>query len=310
MTDRRSADFYRPLEIRKSGARLFHVVMQSIAVCLRRTTRRQFGIPRLVSLIASKLPATNRLVVAGPDGQDFTILASGNGFGLVTGGFGISEVLPLVARLPRDAIVLDIGANIGIWSRLFAAQVRDGHVYCFEPSPGNFRVLVENMAVHDNATCFDLACSNRRGRTTFSVTGNSGLHHIVANGDERSINIQTIRLDDWVSQDTDLLRLDFIKIDVEGHEPEVLAGGAATINTYRPIVLFEYLPEFDERQHNGDRTPFDFFTAMGYGICRLDKSGLLHFMMGEHLPPDWTNDYIAFHPDEPHAVALKDLFRD
>jgi hypothetical protein len=114
MMDFGSTDFYRPVEIRKSNAWLFHAAMRSMALFFRKNTGRQFGIPRIVATVARWFPATNRLTVAGPDGQNFILRATENGFGVVTGGYGISEIRPLVARLPRDAVVIDIGANTGI----------------------------------------------------------------------------------------------------------------------------------------------------------------------------------------------------
>jgi FkbM family methyltransferase len=67
-------------------------------------------------------------------------------------------------------------------------RVTEGHVFCFEPSPGIYRILSENMFACANVTCFDLACSDHTGRTTFSVSGSSGLHHIAQTGAVGSID--------------------------------------------------------------------------------------------------------------------------
>jgi hypothetical protein len=101
--------------------------------------------------------------------------------------------------------------------------------------------------------------------------------------------------------------LDFLKIDVEGHEAEVLRGGRGTIEQYRPIVLFEYLPEFDQRSQGGGAALFEFFESRGYTVSRADKSGFLHLEMETDLPPDWTNDYVAFDRNGALAGALQDL---
>ena len=302
--------FYEGVRIRRTGALWFHTVLRATALHLRRTTGRQFGIPRLVQYFGETFASLDKLVVCGPDGQDFVLRASENGFGIVTGGFGVSEIKPLVDRLSRSAVVLDIGANIGVWTRLFASRVTDGCVYAFEPSPQNFETLKENAHGFPNITCVNLVCSDVAGQLRLSVAGSPGLHHITADSDDRSIEVATVRLDDWIFDTAMLARLDVLKVDVEGHEPEVFRGCGKAIRKHRPIVLFEYLPEFKDRSDRGIEFLFDFFAEIGFEVFRLDKSGILHRNMGEDLPPDWTNDFVAFDPVSEGVADIKALIVD
>lgn len=203
-------------------------------------------------------------------------------------------------------MIFDLGANIGIWTRVFASRVATGRVYAFEPSPRNFEMLEENAKIHDNIICINLACSDKTGQVRLSIAGTSGLHHVAAGDAADTIEVAAVRLDDWVAC-AQLERLDFMKIDVEVHEAGVLLGARETIRIHRPIVLFEYLPEFVYRSDHAGSFPFDFFGGMGYSIVRLDKSGVLHRRTGADLPPDWTNDYVAYDPDRALSAALKDI---
>jgi FkbM family methyltransferase len=138
---------------------------------------------------------------------------------------------PGFASLPieRGDLVVDIGANIGIMSRIFAS--RGATVHAFEPSPSVLRLLrlnVEGLPV----TIHDVAISDGNGVTSFCEIEGSSEQHI---GDGIAVAMRTL--------DSFALSPKVIKIDVEGFEHRVLRGAAKTIKTYRPVILFEALCE-------------------------------------------------------------------
>lgn len=77
-------------------------------------------------------------------GRDLTLFPA-----VHSGGFEAEELDTLLPRVPRDAVVWDVGANVGIYAVLLAAAAPDGWVEAFEPVPATHQRLVHNIAAND-----------------------------------------------------------------------------------------------------------------------------------------------------------------
>jgi FkbM family methyltransferase len=143
------------------------------------------------------------------------------------------RLLPSLIDRRRDAI--DVGANKGTYSYFMARLAR--HVYAFEPNPKMFAVL--RRTTGRNVTALPLALSDRTSVATLRVpygrkgVSNQGSSLSTAKPMENFIPlaVESRRLDDLGLAD-----IGFIKIDVEGHEREVLEGAAETIGRDRPVL--------------------------------------------------------------------------
>jgi FkbM family methyltransferase len=137
-------------------------------------------------------------------------------------------------------VVLDIGANIGAHSLFFAKAVGpDGQVHAFEPQRIVFQILCANMALNHitNAYCYNIALGKRFGKVlvpqvqpweSFNFGGLSlGGYDF---GEE--VEVKTV-------DGLKLSKCDFIKIDAEGMELEVLMGAANTLKKLQPIMYVE-----------------------------------------------------------------------
>ncbi|WFT82893.1 FkbM family methyltransferase [Methylobacterium sp. CB376] len=159
--------------------------------------------------------------------------------------------------------VLDIGANVGFFTVPLGIFVRDqrrfGRVFAFEPVPGNRDRLQENIlinALDETVTIIPAALSSKPGTVEISLredfqngsrTGNAAI--VISTEDNlfETTRIVTMRLDDYVAHEI-ALPISVIKIDTEGHEDEVLAGGNETIARNRPVILMEVEPNYYERK--------------------------------------------------------------
>ena len=136
--------------------------------------------------------------------------------------------------------VLDIGANIGTHTLWFANQVGNtGWVGAFEPQRLVFQALCANMALNSiqNVDCRQLGVGSLRRLVKVPplnplVENNFGGLSIQDHMEGEDVAICPI-------DDMGLVRCDFMKIDVEGMEPEVLQGGMNTIVKTRPIIYLE-----------------------------------------------------------------------
>jgi FkbM family methyltransferase len=154
--------------------------------------------------------------------------------------------LALALIRPGD-IVLDIGAHIGSFTIPLARAVwPDGVVVAFEPNDFTSEVLEINVELNDLSRVVEvehIALSDtQRVFTIDTPRSNTGASHLtLEEADESSITTST--LSDWFAT-THLETLDFIKVDVEGMEMQVLAGGREILDRFTPTMLIEV----DEQQ--------------------------------------------------------------
>jgi len=136
------------------------------------------------------------------------------------------------------SVIYDIGANVGFFS-LLAAELsgQTGQVYAFEPLPRNVEFLRKHVALNriENVTVFEAAVSDRGGEAFFDLSASTSMGHLAETG---MLKVQMASLDDLLS-DGMILPPDFIKIDVEGAEFDVLNGAKTLFSTYRPVLFLD-----------------------------------------------------------------------
>ncbi|MDP2430930.1 MAG: FkbM family methyltransferase [Pseudomonadota bacterium] len=167
---------------------------------------------------------------------------------------------------PGDC-VLDIGANVGDWTLAMALRVGPvGRVLAFEPVPYLAETVAKTARInrHDWVEVHNLALSAADGTAEFSVEqGNSGGSRLGRmEGDFSMTTVPTRRLDSLLEGRPDINRIDFIKIDVEGHELEVLEGARATLARFQPPMILESGHESDDER----RAQADLLVGLGYDI--------------------------------------------
>ena len=131
-------------------------------------------------------------------------------------------------------IVFDIGAYVGDTALWFSKAVGShGKVYAFEPEPRNFEKLKANLERNKvtNVIPLQLALSENEGEMQVASGGNSST--ITQTDTGTSVKVTTI---DKFVEANKLPRVDFIKMDVEGHELKVLNGAYETIQAFKPSM--------------------------------------------------------------------------
>ncbi len=146
-------------------------------------------------------------------------------------------------------VILDIGANTGIFSVIAKANTLKAKVHSFEPQPNVFKVLEKNNRINGfDIYCHQLALSNESGELPFYNTGYSTFEennttHGSLNKEWRtehqhSIMVPVNRLDTFIEK-KEIGKVDLIKIDVETMEFEVLRGYGKYLIQHCPIILLE-----------------------------------------------------------------------
>jgi len=148
----------------------------------------------------------------------------------------------MAGLVPRGGVVIDVGANVGYFSLLFSRWVgAEGHVYAFEPIRRTFATLQANLRANGatNVTALKKACFSSPGEAKMLLDTDSGWSRLTTDGSGHEV-VELTTIDEFVRQ-TGLSRVDFIKIDAEGVDFEVLRGALGTLERHRSTVLLEVL---------------------------------------------------------------------
>ena len=149
-------------------------------------------------------------------------------------------------RIKHGGTMLDVGANIGNHA-LYLNDLFD-QVHCFEPSSKAAARLEENIQLNRlrHVHVHRMGFGASEGSIPFSNDENLALGKFLPNDAAGEQLLPVITGDKWAS-DARLDRVDYIKIDVEGFEYEVLLGLSKTIAKFQPLVSFEYSGQSNNR---------------------------------------------------------------
>lgn len=189
-------------------------------------------------------------------------------------------VLPLLVDPNRTSV--DAGANRGTYTYFLSKLSR--HVYAYEPNPA-MRWILQRSAGR-NVSVLPMALSDRTGTAEFAVPkkqttfrNNAGSLEVaqLANDSPDLVRfpVSIARLDDQGVTD-----VGFIKIDVEGHEREVLAGARQVIERDRPVLLIEMMEELAPGETNGN---LQFVEQLGYQSFLLVGQRLVDYRLASQM---------------------------
>jgi FkbM family methyltransferase len=192
------------------------------------------------------------------------------GFEIATGRleFGdIGKVIAACARI-RPSLFIDVGANIGLYSCIAVAHWMAPRIVAFEPDPGNFTALQRNIALNRAGDLIQArreAIGDTEGEAFLSVASqsNRGLSAIRPDGTQR---VRMTSLDREFPLRGETLA---IKVDVEGHEPSVLAGAARLLADNRGFALIEARDDAVVRSTTG------FMQARGWDLSEQHGINLM-----------------------------------
>jgi len=149
----------------------------------------------------------------------------------------------------KNSNAVDIGALLGTHSFVLSDAVGEGFVYSFEPQPWAYKSIKKSIEKNKikNIYLFNLGLSNKKGELNF-CSNKTGGSHIVKDTKSCTLpykySISVEKLDDY-----DLKNISCMKIDVEGHELEVLEGSTNTINKNKPTLIVEVWNKLNSRNN-------------------------------------------------------------
>ena len=196
---------------------------------------------------------------------------------------GEKTFLKSIIRPQGTPVIIDVGANIGDYSRRILALNSDAQIFALEPHPVNFKQL-QRLVKGRNVCTLQMGASNRNETIALydyeKQNGSShaslyrevieNLHHQKAVAQE----VPLVRLDNFLEQQG-ILWVDLLKVDTEGHELAVLQGLSTYLEkNYEKIGIIHF--EFNEMNLISKTTFKDFFEFLpNYSLFRLLPSGEL-----------------------------------
>ena len=199
----------------------------------------------------------------------------------------------VLAFLRPGSVVIDVGASLGEWTLPFARAVGPaGRVIAIEPAPRGAAALASTLAANalHQAEIVRCAIGDHDGTVEFAVpvvtsartdTGTARIGPACTGHDALQVSLRSL---DSLAAEHDLARIDLIKIDVEGHERQVLDGAAAVLSRNRPVLVIE-----TGHEAKGDRAAIhDRLSGLHYRVLGI----LLDYGMAA---ADWPA-YVAIEP--------------
>lgn len=214
-------------------------------------------------------------IVAGPlrGCQIMTDRRHYRGYLLGTYEPDISRVLP--SLIHPGMVVVDAGAHQGYFTLLLAHLVGPtGRVLAFEPNQENRDLLQQSVYLNHipHVSAYAWALSDKRGAVSFVVGDSTSMGHIdITNKAEHAQMVQTITLDEFAEVEA-LPTIHFIKMDVEGHEIEVLHGMTQVLARWHPTMLCEF--HSAELRAAGERI----LNEYGYHCTELGSPTMPHVL--------------------------------
>jgi FkbM family methyltransferase len=182
---------------------------------------------------------------------------------LSTGSFYEFEILQRLDRyLSNNSVVIDIGANVGNHTVYWGKITKVKKVYAFEPIKTTFNILLKNIEINNligKVKIYNVGLGDKtaKGAIKEYYINNIG-GTVISEDDDGDIELNVL---DNFYEIIEEPMIDFVKIDVEGFEKNVISGANNFFYKHRPIVFIETFPGVNEYDF-----VYEFFGRLNYNL--------------------------------------------
>ena len=177
------------------------------------------------------------------------------------------ETERVVRETKPEMTVLDIGADVGYYTLLFARLVgKQGRVLAFEPIPKAREYLARNVSMNEyrNITILDFALFDRAGVVCLEAPFRLSRLNLAKQAESQDdVQVEMKVFDDWSAAEG-IARVDLLKVDVEGAELGVLRGMRRRLESDRPVLIIEIHPEQLGAFGHSSAELVEFLASLGY----------------------------------------------
>lgn len=190
----------------------------------------------------------------------------------INGVYGELDTKIIREEIHEGDIVIDVGANIGYYTLIFAQLVgSSGKVFAFEPESKNFEILKKNIEINNypNIVAEQKIVSDKSGIVKLFIAEHGIVGHRInqQKSSQKFIEVESIILDNYIKKLNLDNKINFIKIDVEGSEPKVLEGAKEIMQKSNQLKIFtEFNREAVEEYGIEPKEMIDLFYRNGFKI--------------------------------------------
>lgn len=167
------------------------------------------------------------------------------------------EIAHFASHIPKGGVVIDAGACLGDHAATYAELVGPtGKVIALEPGNLTYEAMWRNFANTPQVFAYHAALGSHEGRGHHELAENVGGSHLSDGPD----NVEITTIDALC-----LGRLDFVHLDAEGMEPDILAGGRQTLKAFMPVMVIEINKGALARFGHKDEDVYRILDELGYG---------------------------------------------
>ncbi len=176
----------------------------------------------------------------------------------------MNEYLKHGIKIKKEDIVIDIGSHIGLFSTLASHFCEKGKIICYEPNKENYKLLLENKQNNnlENVKINNLAVSSKSGYVKLFLHDKDFSSHGLHKQSDSWVNVKAITLKE-IFENNNITKCDFLKMDCEGTEYEILMNLDDTCLKKIEKICFEF--------HNIENNPFSINDV----IKKLNLNGFL-----------------------------------
>lgn len=209
------------------------------------------------------------------------------------------EFVFLQSYLETTDVFFDVGSHTGHYSLVAASKILSGHIYAFEPTPSNNKLIKKNVAINQlekTITVEEMAISNAVGWSNFVLEKESEVNHLeyeksrIATGKVQKV--KTTTLDNYTLK-KNISSISFLKIDTEGAELLILEGAKRLLKNQKiDVILFELNPKVEDF-FNYKNKICSLLDKNKYHLFEFTDQGNLTEINSELLDPEKTINVIA-----------------
>jgi FkbM family methyltransferase len=210
------------------------------------------------------------------------------------------EIEILKKTIRPGSYVLDIGANIGFYSKILSNIVGEqGRIFCFEPDKTNFKYLQKNTAGLKNVVLFNNAVSDKKDVIKIYKSKMLNVdHRTYPVSDYESVEeIHAVSIDGLMAEGA-IPRVDFVKIDIQGYELFAFKGMQKLLQSNKDLkMVAEYWPHGFKKAGYTAVDLYRFFTSLGYTFSVMENNILTPL----------SEQYIIDNNDQPYEFFFNVL---
>lgn len=231
---------------------------------------------KLTKTIRIKLSKTDDIIIT-TDGELAGTLYAHQPKIWANRGFEYKTINQMKSLVKEGDVILDIGANIGMYSIFLSKIVGDnGKVYAFEPNPTTASILKKNLILNDckNVVVAEIALSDTNSKVTLHRPEGVGdaFNYIkkIDSSDTNTNGIISMRLDDFLKEHK-ISNINFVKVDIEGAELLCFLGAKQLLSSNNnPIVITECYESFLQRFNHSTADLISYLNEFNYKILNYE----------------------------------------